>query len=445
MFPPFPQKRARLYLKKIFSALETGELRLERVSKTSEERRGQGVMIGCLVCANKKGEKIILYALSGNCFVPRGKTNGIWVPPIVSSEKIKCVLSPNDKKIHELTEKIKNANADEKKFFKKERETLTTESLSKVHELYEFHCIDGSVKKLKTVCKTKFPPTGTGDCCAPKLLDYAFSHSLFPVSMAEMYFGKETDTKKHGASYAPCDERCALILPAMLGIHVIYRDEDILVVNKPHGLLSVPGRGEEKQDCVVARMKKLFPKTIEFPSVHRLDMETSGLLVLAFTKEAQRNLSIQFEKGIVEKKYIALLDGVLEKADGKAAPKNNETSGEMTLSFSLDWKNRPKRVYDEANGKKGITAWEKLGYAWYRGNGEKKRKTTRILFTPKTGRTHQLRLAASDKHGFGLPIAGDALYGTCGDGEHLMLQAFYLSFLHPVTNERMSFTLPKEF
>lgn len=445
MFAPLPEKRAHLYLKKLFDALEKNEVYLERISLPSEERKEQGVMIGCLVCANKNGEKIILYALSGNSFELRGNFDGVFVPPIVSSEKIKAALFPNDKRIHELTEKIKTANDDEKFVLKKEREKLTTESLARVHSLYEFHCIDGSVKKLTSLCKDKLPPTGTGDCTAPKLFDYAFLHSLFPVSMSEMYFGKATTTKRPRETYTPCDERCALILPAMLGLHIVYRDDDILVVNKAHGLLSVPGRGEAKQDCVVSRMKKLFPKTIEFPSVHRLDMETSGLLVLAFTKEAQRALSMQFEKGLVQKKYIALLDGVLENANGSSAPKKNEKSGEMSLAFSLDWENRPKRIYDETNGKVGITAWEKLGYAWYRDADGKNRKTTRILFTPKTGRTHQLRLAASDEHGFGLPIVGDALYGKCEATEHLHLQAFYLSFLHPTTRERMTFELEKEF
>ena len=117
----------------------------------------------------------------------------------------------------------------------------------------------------------------------------------------------------------------------------------------------------------------------------------------------------------------------------------------MELKFSLDWPNRPKRIYDEANGKLGITEWKKLGYNWYRGTDGKNRKVTRILFIPHTGRTHQLRVASSDMHGFGLPIVGDSLYGTCDVGERLMLHASYLSFIHPVTGERIAFECEPDF
>lgn len=445
MFPPLPTKRAHLYLKKNFDRLQNGSLVLKQVSLPSEERDGHGVMIGCLVCADEAGEKVILNAVSGNSLVAEGESEGIWVPPIVSADRIRRALLPNDKRIHELTAELKSAPESERRRISGERELLTTESLRNVHELYRFHCIDGSVKSLADICKAKLPPTGTGDCCAPKLLDYAFSHALFPVSMDEMYWGRATPNKTPGVSYAPCDERCALILPAMLGLEIVYRDDAILVVNKPSGLLSVPGRGPEKQDCVVSRMKRFFPKTIAYPSVHRLDMETSGLMVLAFTQEAQRSLSMQFEKGDVHKRYVALLDGSLESARGRCAPLPAESEGRMELQFSLDWPNRPKRVYDEVNGKLGITEWKKLGYNWYRSPDGKNKKVTRILFIPFTGRTHQLRVASSDMHGFGLPIVGDSLYGTCGEGERLMLHASYLSFIHPVTGERLVFECEPDF
>ena len=445
MFPPLPTKRAHLYLKKNFDRLQNGSLVLKQVSLPSEERDGHGVMIGCLVCADEAGEKVILNAVSGNSLVAEGESEGIWVPPIVSADRIRRALLPNDKRIHELTAELKSAPESERRRISGERELLTTESLRNVHELYRFHCIDGSVKSLADICKAKLPPTGTGDCCAPKLLDYAFSHALFPVSMDEMYWGRATPNKTPGVSYAPCDERCALILPAMLGLEIVYRDDAILVVNKPSGLLSVPGRGPEKQDCVVSRMKRFFPKTIAYPSVHRLDMETSGLMVLAFTQEAQRSLSMQFEKGDVHKRYVALLDGSLESARGRCAPLPAESEGRMELQFSLDWPNRPKRVYDEVNGKLGITEWKKLGYNWYRSPDGKNKKVTRILFIPLTGRTHQLRVASSDMHGFGLPIVGDSLYGTCGEGERLMLHASYLSFIHPVTGERLVFECEPDF
>ena len=135
-------------------------------------------------------------------------------------------------------------------------------------------------------------------------------------------------------------------------IDILYIDQHLAVINKPSGLLSVPGRTPENQDCVVSRLKKLFPHCIEQPSVHRLDMETSGVMVYALTKEAHRNLSMQFENGSVHKKYIALIDGVFD---------HNEYQGELKLKFRLDVNNRPHQIYDEVNGKLGITEWKKLG------------------------------------------------------------------------------------
>jgi tRNA pseudouridine32 synthase / 23S rRNA pseudouridine746 synthase len=454
MFPPFPTEQAHSYCRLIVSHLQTGALHLTQVSAPSEERDGHGVMIGVLVCAGKCGNEVVLYTVSGNSLVIEGCISGfIWVPPVVCADKIALALLPNDRRIHELTAELRAAPESDRRRISGERAALTDESLRAVHALYYFHCIDGSVRSLREICAAnvfqsrceKLPPTGTGDCCAPKLLDHAFSRGLLPVSMDEIYYGRSSDSRMCGTSYPPCDERCGIILPAMLGLTVVYRDENILVVNKQSGLLSVPGRGPEKQDCVVNRMKRLYPVTIEQPSAHRLDMETSGLMVLAFTAEAQRSLSMQFEKGQVQKQYVALLDGTLEHAHGLAVPPHGVTEGVMELKFALDWPNRPHQIYDEVNGKIEITAWEKLGYKWYRGSDGKNRKVTRILFTPHTGRTHQLRLASSDMHGFGLPIVGDSLYGKCGTGERLMLHAQYLSFIHPVTGARMEFTCPSPF
>jgi tRNA pseudouridine32 synthase / 23S rRNA pseudouridine746 synthase len=446
MFPPFPTEQAHAYCKRIISQLQAGSISLIRVSAPSEERDGHGVMIGVLVCTDGDGHDVVLCTVSGNSLVLSGVTGEfVPVPPVVSPEDIAEALAPNDKMIHELTALLKKSPEGERRHISAERALLTTESLRAVHSLYRFHCIDGIVRSLGDICGAKLPPTGTGDCCAPKLLDYAFAQNLHPVSMDEIYYGRPSLYKVSGVSYPPCDERCGIILPAMLGLAVVYRDENILVVNKQSGLLSVPGRGPEKQDCIVNRMKRLFPCTIEQPSVHRLDMETSGLMVLAFTAGAQRTISMQFEKGMVQKQYVALLDGTLEKGKGQSVPPHGVTEGHIELRFSLDWPNRPHQMYDEVNGKLEITDWEKSGYNWYRGADGKNRKVTRILFTPRTGRTHQLRLASADIHGFGLPIVGDSLYGTCEPGERLMLHARYLSFVHPATGERMEFTCPAPF
>lgn len=454
MFPPFPTEQAHFYCGQLISRLHDGSLRLTQVSAPSEERDGHGIMIGVLVCTATDGSEIVLYTVSGNSLVIEGRVpDWMYVPPIVPAEEIARALAPNDRRIHELTAELKAAPESDRRCISGERAALTAESLRAVHALYRFHCIDGTVRSLGGICaerafqsrREKLPPTGTGDCCAPKLLDYAFARSLRPVSMDEVYYGRPSINKISGTSYPPCDERCGIILPAMLGLTIVYRDASILVVNKQSGLLSVPGRGPEKQDCVVNRMKRLFPGTIEQPSAHRLDMETSGLMVLAFTAEAQRNLSMQFERGQVSKQYVALLDGTLERAEGRAVPLPGVTEGLMELRFALDWPNRPHQIYDEVNGRIAVTEWKRLGYNWYRASDGKNRKATRILYTPHTGRTHQLRLASADMHGFGLPIVGDSLYGKCEDGERLMLHAQYLSFVHPATGVRMEFSCPSPF
>lgn len=451
MFPPFIQNEANFYCKELISQIENKNVILKQITTLSKERENNGLMIGSLVCKDKiSGKKKVLFCVSGisrQIEVKKSSFNFDYeiVPPIVSNEKINSALEKNDKEIHLLTEKI---NAGQKEFIKKRIE-LTDESLKKVFSLYNFTRFDGKSISLNKIIENhngKLPPTGTGDCCAPKLLSYAFSKNLQPLSMDEIFYGKNTKSKINLKSYPPCDERCSYIIPEILGIEILYFDDDIVVVNKPSGLLSVPGRTEDKKDCVVSRIKNLFPNCINQPSVHRLDMETSGLMVLALKKESHANLCKQFENHTVYKEYIALLDGVLKKSDGKLSPKNNETEGQIELKFRLDVENRPHQIYDEINGKLGITKWKLLNIEKYTNPLTKKTKpATRILFIPQTGRTHQLRLVSSDIHGFHLPIIGDTLYGNCEFGENLMLHCRFLSFAHPSTNKKMEFILEPKF
>ncbi len=206
---------------------------------------------------------------------------------------------------------------------------------------------------------------------------------------------------------------------------IVHTDPSFVVVDKPGGLLSVPGRGPENQDCVVSRIKTIFAECIDQPAVHRLDMYTSGLMVLALTTETHRTLSRQFEQRLVEKRYIALLDGIVK-----------EDSGTITLPFRLDPENRPYQIYDPEHGKVGTTFWKRLDIT----SGK-----TRIEFRPLTGRTHQLRLHASHPLGLGLPIIGDRLYGNGREGERMLLHASFLSFLHPDTGGRIEFNSPAPF
>ncbi|MBO7612972.1 MAG: RluA family pseudouridine synthase [Treponema sp.] len=459
MFPPFKEDDALKICKLLSRALDSGLLELRAVDscRSETERTLGGIMLGVLIVSENTldGNKShALVTVSGTtraifkkgCDTPLkeilpsdfpedwGLVCGIKiVAPIVSASKIDQALLQNDKEIHELTKEIAGCKDSQKiRELKLRRTSLTDQSLLKVFDLYSFHCADGKIRSLKTICTERnmqtLPPTGTGECCAPKLLDYAFASSLQPLSLCEAYYQKGEELKLR----APCDERCGIVLPSMLGLELLYRDEHIAVINKPSGLLSIPGRGIEKLDSVTTRLKRLFPACIEQPSVHRLDMETSGLMVLAFTKEAHRILSRQFMEGQVSKKYTALLDGVLAK-------KGIAQEGCMELYFRLDVDNRPHQIWDSVYGKKAVTSWRILNVERYTAPDLSVWNVTRVEFVPLTGRTHQLRLASADSHGFGIPIIGDTLYGKCTPGERLMLHACHLEFVHPVTNESMVF------
>ena len=445
MFPPFETKDARSYCLKLISQIEAGNIILKQITQDSKERKDNGLMLGTLICKEK-----VLFCVSGIHRQLQVINNPfdfdfVIVPPLADNQAISKALEENDRKIHELTDKINAGSTN----LTEERRKLTDQSLQKVFSLYNFYKSDNTNITLDNIILRhggKLPPTGTGDCCAPKLLSYAYEHNYTPLSMDEVFYGKNTKNKINLQSYPPCTERCDYILPDILGLDIIYRDDYIIVVNKPSMLLSVPGRTPDKQDCIVNRVKKLYPFCIEQPSVHRLDMETSGLMVLAFTKEAHKNLNLQFEKKLVEKAYTALLDGALPKSSGELSPHGGEKSGRIELKFRLDINNRPHQIYDEENGKLGITEWQLLNIEKYTNPISKKEKTvSRMLYRPLTGRTHQLRLISSDPHGFNLPIVGDSLYGKCEEGERLMLHCHYLSFIHPVTNEKMEFNLPCPF
>ena len=206
---------------------------------------------------------------------------------------------------------------------------------------------------------------------------------------------------------------------------IVYRDTSLVVVVKPGGLLAVPGRGTEKQDCVVTRIRRILHEMIEQPAVHRLDMQTSGLMVLAVTRQAHSLLSRQFERRQVDKRYIALLEGNISQAEG-----------EIHLPFRLDPDNRPYQVYDPLQGKMGITRWRRLGLEEGR---------TRIEFTPLTGRTHQLRVHSAHPLGLGTPIVGDRLYGNGQEGAQMLLHASRLAFTHPCSGEPIVLDSPAPF
>ena len=285
--------------------------------------------------------------------------------------------------------------------------------------------------------KYPLPPGGTGDCCAPKLLQYAFSHGLRPVCMAEFWWGEspKSEIRHHGQFYPACRGKCKPILTWMLqgldvdpnpeetgashlNIEIIYEDEVLAIVNKPSGLLSVPGRMEDYSVATIAMER--WPGSLP---VHRLDMGTSGLMVIAKTKEAYVSLQEQFVKRTVKKRYIALVEGIVK-----------EPKGRITLPLIFDPMNRPRQMVDYQRGKSAVTEYEVL---------DARDGRTLLALYPHTGRTHQLRMHCAHPDGLGSPIVGDELYGH--KAERLCLHCDQIEFAHPVTGERMSFNLPNPF
>jgi tRNA pseudouridine32 synthase/23S rRNA pseudouridine746 synthase len=419
-------------------------------------KNNHGHMFGVLVCKKAdSNEPVILKAFSGQYF---GSWRVLgWVPPAMDVNAFDAEVLNTDHRIKGLTHQIEELerlpeSPDGKETIsklKKERRQLTHDSLKRIYAMYSFYSIDG---KLFTFGDSR-PATGTGDCCAPKLLSYAYQHQLEPVSLAEFYYGMEnrSGTKQHKMFYSPCRTKCPVVLPQIIGLDILYRDPYILVVNKAPDMLSVPGRGDEKQDCVVSRVKRLIPGCIEQPSVHRLDMETSGILVLALTQEAHSELSRQFRDGEVQKQYVALLRGSLFTSTGEKAREavkkaegqlnKGSLSGMIELPFRLDVDNRPWQVYDAEQGKWGTTLWQQLSEEKFQGT-----VVTRVLYTPITGRTHQLRLHSAHEKGLGLPIVGDTLYGKRTERENrMMLHARQITFHHPITKEEMNFYCPESF
>ena len=285
------------------------------------------------------------------------------------------------------------------------------------------------------------PPAGSGECAAPKLLQYAFANNLTPITMAEFWWGISPNSavRQHKNYYPACQGRCKPILSHMLKglkmdpnllldnlsekqeLEIIYEDAVLIVVNKPAEFLSVPGK--EIKDCVYARIKEKYPAATGPLIVHRLDMSTSGILVLTKTKEANKFLQSQFINRTIKKRYVALLDGIL-----------SEDAGKIKLPLRVDLDDRPKQLVDFTYGKPAETDWKIIN----KENGK-----TRVYFYPITGRTHQLRVHAAHKNGLNMPIVGDDLYGIKKNRLHL--HAEFIAFLHPLTKKKMSFTVEAAF
>ncbi|MEZ9554842.1 pseudouridine synthase [Vibrio splendidus] len=282
---------------------------------------------------------------------------------------------------------------------------------------------------------------GSGDCCLPKLLNFAFEHGFKPLALSEFWWGlPPTDIiRQHANLYPVCQSKSFEILDHQLthielednplivnpavgkSFDIVYEDNEIVVVNKPEEFLSVPGKFIE--DSVYTRIKARYPNATGPLIIHRLDMSTSGLLILALTAESNKHIQKQFIDRTVEKRYTALLDGEI---DGK--------SGDISLPLRGDITDRPRQLVCHEHGRNAETYWEAIGTS----NGK-----TKVHLYPKTGRTHQLRVHCAHPLGLGVPIRGDDLYGY--KRERLHLHAGYLKLIHPTTGEWMEFEVPSEF
>jgi tRNA pseudouridine32 synthase/23S rRNA pseudouridine746 synthase len=315
---------------------------------------------------------------------------------------------------------------------KQQRRDLSKRLHDQVFDSYRLHNSLGEVATVRSLFDGKNPPSGTGDCAAPKLLQFAFNHQLKPLALAEFWWGEppSTGVRHHGNLYAPCRGKCHPILPFMLkGLDVessddasirqtleptiVYEDVDIVVVNKPADLLSIPGK--EEHHSVLSWLRKNYPDATGALLVHRLDMSTSGLLLAAKTAQAHKFLQKQFINRTVHKRYIAVLSKVI---------KNEPKVIDLPLRVDLD--DRPRQVVCYEHGKSAVTRMEVIS---------SDAVSTRVYFYPVTGRTHQLRVHAAHYNGLATPIVGDDLYGTRGG--RLFLHAQMLTFDHPTTGERM--------
>ena len=298
----------------------------------------------------------------------------------------------------------------------------------------DYHCSERIRRKYP------LPPGGTGDCCAPKLLQYAYQEGLKPLCMAEFWWGPspKTEVRQHGQFYPACRGKCKPVLtwmlqglnvdpnpeeiasPPQLDITVVYEDDTLIVISKPSGLLSVPGRIGSYSVATI--LSQRYPGTL---LAHRLDMGTSGLMVAAKTRDAYRQLQQQFSDHTIRKTYVAQLD---TSYSSPSAPR--PTKGTISLPLLCDPINRPRQVVDYERGKTAVTDYEFIG------NG-------RVRLYPHTGRTHQLRMHCAHPDGLGCPIRGDELYGRSAD--RLYLHAERLELTHPATGERMTFEQPADF
>lgn len=424
MFAPLPEEKAKKECVKLIAELD----------KDRSQLAGKGAMYGVLVCRDERGKEVVLRAFSGTANGEFEKEG--YVPPLFSPKKYKLAQQKNEDEMHELSHRIATSSSVGSCIaFREQRKKLAADAKRSVCELYRFPCIDGTVKTFSQILPEfkdgkKLPPDGTGDCCAPKLFGYAFENKLFPISFAEFYYNSQarSGTRVHKEFYTPCDDCCGVVMPVMLGIEILYRDEGIIIVNKPAGISCTDEPGKDA-DCIASRIQRLFPKCIKQPFVYGPSKEASGIALFAFTADAQKKINKQIEEGSVVVQYTGKVHGKLEESP---AVKKGQTSG----SFESEEDGLPKETI----------AWKKITQrrvALPLGMTSSTEFETVVQFEltaladPQNGNVRQICGICGKEECFALPLTGDRCYGKCAKDESLMLAATSIAFTNPATGKKL--------
>ena len=422
------------------------------------EDADRGKMFGVLVVEHQGG---LAYLAAYSGLLAAHNDWSFFVPPVYDAQQPDGYFKTKEREISEMVAPNNNYQLSTINYqLDAKRRQMSQDLQLWLFHQYQLLNARGETKDLvdiwqeyysrpKLRAKFPLPPGGTGDCCAPKLLQYAYGQGLRPLCMAEFWWGATTkeELRQHLNYYPACRGKCKPILTWMLqGLDVdpdpeslgfahlelktIYEDDAIVVVDKPSGMLSTPGRIE--QYSVETVMRQRYPDAV---IAHRLDMGTSGLLIVAKSLEAYRPLQEQFVKHQVRKKYIAVLEpphfsSLISHSSFLISHFSFPTKGRISLSLRPDPMNRPRQMVDMEHGKRAVTDYEFL-------------TSNIVALYPQTGRTHQLRIHCAHPDGLGRPIKGDELYGTKGD--RLMLHAAEIWFRHPMTGEEMHLTAPPPF
>ena len=402
------------------------------------EELQQGKMFGVLVVKTPTGEVGYLAAFSGN--LAGSNHHDYFVPPVYDLLNPDGYFKEEEARISAINVMLNHTNDNNQEIIEALKEERKQRSIALQQWIFEQFRLrnargeEQDIYSIFTQTAHRNPPAGTGECAAPKLLQYAYLNNLQPLAMAEFWWGDSPkgEIRRHGHYYPACRHKCEPILNFMLqGLQVepnplltsntdatqletVYEDDYLLVVNKPAGMLSVPGK--TGQASVLTLLQERYPDATGPILVHRLDMATSGLLLAAKDKDTHALLQKQFEGRTVKKRYIALLEGIPQA----------EQKDFIRLPLRPDFDNRPLQMVCYEYGKPAVTRYEIM---------DTENDRTRIAFYPETGRTHQLRVHAAHPEGLNCPIVGDPLYGQPAD--RLYLHAERLEFRHPVTGQRL--------